>query len=192
MKIVILISGNGSNLQAVLDAIIDGEIRNCEIALVISDRKQAYGLKRAENAQVPTLYLPFLKRKESRESYDEKLALEIEKHSPSYILCLGFLHIFSASFVKRFEKRLINLHPALPCTFTGLNCIEKQYQAIKEGQRKECGVMCHYIDCGIDTGKVIATRKIECDSSLLFDEFEKKIHKAEHELVVNVLKELCK
>ena len=192
MKIVILISGNGSNLQAVLDAIKDGSIPNCEIALVLSDRKDAYGLNRARNAQIPTLYLPFKGKEESRESYDDKLAFEIEKYKPSYIFCLGFLHIFSEPFVKRFERKLINLHPALPCTFTGLNCIEKQYQAMKEGASKECGVMCHYVDFGLDTGEVIATRKIETASSLYFEEFEQNIHKAEHEMVVSVLKELCK
>lgn len=190
MKIVILISGNGSNLQAILDAIKDGTLTNCEIVLVLSDRKNAYGLQRAKDANIPTLYLPFKKNEETRESYDKRLALELEKYNPSYIFCLGFLHIFSECFVKKFEGKLINLHPALPCTFTGLNCIEKQYQAMKEGIVTDCGVMTHYVDCGVDTGKVIQTRKIECDANMEFEYFEKMIHKAEHEMVVSVLKEM--
>lgn len=196
MKIVILISGNGSNLQAVLDAIKNRVLLNCEVVLVLSDRKNAYGLQRAREAGIPTLYLPFRKSEEMRESYDVKLAIEIEKYDPSYIFCLGFLHIFTESFVKRFEGKLINLHPALPCTFTGLNCIEKQYQALKEGSSKECGVMCHYVDCGVDTGKVLATKRVECDiddeEMISLEDFEKKIHIAEHDMVVSVLKELCR
>ena len=191
IKIVILISGNGSNLQAVIDAIGDSRLINCEIVLVLSDRKNAYGLQRAKNANIPVLYLPFKRKEEERESYDRHLALAIEQYHPSYIFCLGFLHIFSESFVNKFEKRLINLHPALPDTFTGLNCIEKQYKAMKEGSIKECGVMCHYVDSGIDTGKVIATRTIEYDVDMSFENFEEKIHRAEHDMIVSVLQELC-
>jgi len=190
MKIVVLISGNGSNLQAVLDAIGDGRLCHCEIALVISDRKNAYGLKRAKDANVPTLYLPFKREQESRQCYEANLAREIEKHSPAYIFCLGFLHIFEEPFVRHFQRRLVNLHPALPSTFTGLNCIEKQYKAMMEGgnSNRECGVMCHYVDSGVDTGEVIATKKIECDTSVSFEEFEKRIHQAEHEVVIEVIK----
>ncbi len=192
MKIVILISGNGSNLQAVIDAIAEGRLDNCEITLVLSDRKNAYGIERAKKAGLATLYLPFKKNEETRENYDERLALTIKKYQPSLIFCLGFLHIFSEAFVKRFEGMLINLHPALPGTFTGLDCIEKQYVAMKEGKTKECGVMCHYVDSGVDTGSVIATRKIDYDANISLEAFEKKIHTSEHEMVVSVLSELCK
>jgi len=191
VKIVILISGNGSNLQAVLDAVNEGRLSNCEIALVLSDRKDAYGLKRAIASNIPTLYFPFKKKEEGRRCYDERLATEIEKYNPSYIFCLGFLHIFSESFVERFEGKLINLHPALPCTFVGLNCIEKQYEAMKESKIRECGVMCHYVDSGVDTGRVISTRKVEWEQSMSFECFEKNIHIAEHDMILSVLKSLC-
>ena len=93
-------------------------------------------------------------------------------------------------FVCHFQNRLINLHPALPCTFVGLNCIEKQYNALLKNEISECGVMCHYIDSGVDTGEVIATKKINVDKTLSLETFENNIHKAEHELVIEVLKNL--
>lgn len=188
-NLVILISGNGSNFQCVVDAINEGKL-DYSISLVISNRKNAFGLERAKRANIPSLYLPFKKNEEKRENYDEKLALEIKKCSPSYIFCLGFLHILSEGFVRQFENKLLNLHPALPNTFVGLDCIEKQYNAMMKDEIAECGVMCHYVDFGVDTGKVIATKKISFDKRQTLDIFEKNVHKAEHELVLEVLRSL--
>lgn len=188
-NLVILISGNGSNLQCVIDAINKG-ILNYRISLVISNCKNAYGLERAKKADIPTLYLPFKRKEEKRESYDERLAEKIKNCNPSYIFCLGFLHILTEGFVNQFESKLINLHPALPCTFVGLDCIEKQYNAMIRGKVIECGIMCHYVDVGVDTGKVIASKRIDVDKNITLEVFEKRIHKAEHELVVEVLKSL--
>ena len=188
-NLVILISGNGSNLQCVIDAIRNGLI-DYNISLVISNCKNAFGLERAKKANIPSLYLPFRRKVEERKNYDERLIKKIEMYKPAYIFCLGFLHIFTEEFVCYFQNRLINLHPALPCTFVGLNCIEKQYNALLKNEISECGVMCHYIDSGVDTGEVIATKKINVDKTLSLETFENNIHKAEHELVIEVLKNL--
>lgn len=188
-NLVILISGNGSNLQCVIDAIEEGVI-DYNISVVISNCKNAYGLERAKKANIQALYLPFKRKEEKRESYDKRLADEIKKYNPSYVFCLGFLHILSEDFVKQFENKLINLHPALPKTFVGLDCIEKQYNAMMKDEISECGVMCHYVDVGVDTGKVIATKKMALNKEQTLEVFENNIHKMEHELVVEVLKNL--
>lgn len=188
-NLVILISGNGSNLQCVIDAIEEGVI-DYNISVVISNCKNAYGLERAKEANIQALYLPFKRKEEKRESYDKRLADEIKKYNPSYVFCLGFLHILSEDFVKQFENKLINLHPALPKTFVGLDCIEKQYNAMMKDEISECGVMCHYVDVGVDTGKVIATKKMAVNKEQTLEVFENNIHKMEHELVVEVLKNL--
>ncbi len=188
-NLVILISGNGSNLQCVIDAIKEGVI-DYNISVVISNYKNAYGLERAKKANIQALYLPFKRKEEKRESYDKRLADEIKKYNPSYVFCLGFLHILSEDFVKQFENKLINLHPALPKTFVGLDCIEKQYNAMMKDEISECGVMCHYVDVGVDTGKVIATKKMALNKEQTLEVFENNIHKMEHELVVEVLKNL--
>ena len=98
------------------------------------------------------------------------------------------MHVFSDTFVNKFSGKLINLHPSLPGTFTGLNCIEKQYNAMINGKLNEAGVMCHYIDSGIDTGEVIATKRIPIDQNINLEDFERIIHDAEHNLVVEVMK----
>ena len=188
-NLVILISGNGSNLQCVIDAIEEGVI-DYNISVVISNCKNAYGLERAKKANIQALYLPFKRKEEKRESYDKRLADEIKKYNHSYVFCLGFLHILSEDFVKQFENKLINLHPALPKTFVGLDCIEKQYNAMMKDEISECGVMCHYVDVGVDTGKVIATKKMAVNKEQTLEVFENNIHKMEHELVVEVLKNL--
>ena len=188
-NLVILISGNGSNLQCVIDAIEEGVI-DYNISVVISNCKNAYGLERAKKANIQALYLPFKRKEEKRESYDKRLADEIKKYNPSYVFCLGFLHILSEDFVKQFENKLINLHPALPKTFVGLDCIEKQYNAMMKDEISECGVMCHYVDVGVDTGEVIATKKMALNKEQTLEVFENNIHKMEHELVVEVLKNL--
>ena len=187
-RIVVLISGNGSNLQAVLDAIQSGNLVDVSVVAVISDRKHAYGLQRAKENNIPAIYFPFRKNIEDRNSYDERLATEIEKYCPHFIFCLGFLHVFSQFFVIRFNRKLINLHPALPNTFTGLNCIEKQYEAMVNEEITEAGVMCHYVDSGVDTGEVIATKKISVYKNISLKDFEEAIHEAEHHLVVEVIK----
>jgi len=183
---VVLISGGGTNLQALIDAIEEGELPCCSISLVISDRKDAYGLTRAAKAGIPTLYMPFKKKVEDREAYDKRLSLEIEKHRPSHIFCLGFLHIFTKSFVDFFAGKIINLHPALPNTFIGLNCIEKQYEAIQKGEIRECGVMCHYIDSTLDEGPIIKVEKTCPKKELSLEDFASLIHNMEHKLVLDV------
>jgi len=183
---VVLASGNGTNLQALIDAIKTGELRNCKISFVASDRKDAYALTRATKAGIPALYIPFKKKIEDRETYDKRLSVEIEKYEPSYIFCLGFLHIFTKSFVDFFSGKIINLHPALPNTFVGLNCIEKQYYALQKGEIKECGVMCHYVDATLDEGEVIKVEKTYPDKNLSLEDFASLIHSMEHKLIVDV------
>lgn len=130
--ITILISGNGTNLQAVIDKIEAQEL-SATVVRVISNRKNAYGLERAERAGIPTLYHNLLKYKKShpstdegvqaaREEYDSELAKLVLQDSPALVVCLGFLHVLTRNFLDPIETaqvRIINLHPALPGAFSG-------------------------------------------------------------------------
>lgn len=137
VRITVLISGNGSNLQAVIDKTSAGELP-ASIVRVISNRKDAYGLERAHKANIPTQYHNLVKYKkqypstpegvqQAREAYDAELARLVLADSPDLVCCLGFMHVLSPRFLKPLEEaklRIINLHPALPGAFNGVvsNC----------------------------------------------------------------------
>lgn len=189
-KLVILVSGRGSNLQAVINSIKKGEI-DYDIELVVSNNKNAYALKRAEKAGIPALYVP-CRKDLPREEYDYYLAEQIKIFSPDYILLLGWMRILTGSFISCFPDRIINLHPALPGSFPGVEAISRQYDAFMSGRIKECGIMTHYVsDEGVDTGPVILTHKVSIKERDSIESFEKKVHDAEHKLVIKTLKKLC-
>lgn len=134
IRLTILISGNGTNLQAVIDKVSTGELGSTTIVRVISNRKDAYGLERAKKANIPTQYQNLVKYKKqhpatpegvqaAREEYDAELARLILGDSPDLVVCLGFMHVLSPRFLEPLEKarlRIINLHPALPGAFNGV------------------------------------------------------------------------
>jgi phosphoribosylglycinamide formyltransferase len=133
IRVTVLISGNGSNLQAVIDKVAAGQL-NATIVRVISNRKDAFGLERARKANIPTQYHNLVKYKKqhpattegvqaAREEYDAELARLILADSPELVVCLGFMHILSPQFLEPLEAaktRIINLHPALPGAFNGV------------------------------------------------------------------------
>ena len=115
-KIIVFISGSGSNLQALMDAVENGRL-SAQIALVVSNRKAAYGLVRAKEAGIPTLYHPFKPYRDagkSRDAYEADLAAKIKPFQPDLIVLAGWMHILGADFLTQFPNQVINLHPALP------------------------------------------------------------------------------
>lgn len=188
-KLVILVSGRGSNLQAVIDSIAKEEI-NYKIEIVISNKKDAYALKRAERAGIPVLYVPHRKDL-SREEYDYYLAEQVKIFKPDYICMLGWMKILTNSFISNFPGKIINLHPALPKAFPGTDAISRQYDAFLNGEIKECGIMTHYVDDEkVDSGPVIFTKKVSVHEGDSLEAFEKRIHSAEHKLIIKTLKKL--
>lgn len=122
-RLAVLISGSGTNLQAILDAIAAKHL-TAKVVLVVSNRKAAYGLTRAESAGIPTLYFPLQAYAESgRDRYDAALADKISACQPDLIVLAGWMHVLSPIFLDRFPKSVINLHPALPGIFPGINAI---------------------------------------------------------------------
>lgn len=133
IRTTILISGNGSNLQAVIDKVTTHQL-NLQLVRVISNRKDAFGLERARKANIPTQYHNLVKYKKShpatpegiqaaREEYDAELARLILADSPELVVCLGFMHVLSPRFLEPLEQarvRIVNLHPALPGAFNGV------------------------------------------------------------------------
>lgn len=185
-SIVVLISGSGTNLQALIDAV---EVRElpAQISLVVSNRKKAYGLERAEQAGIPTLYFPLKPYKTAvngREAYDADLAEQILAEKPDLIVLAGWMHIVSPTFLNYFPNRVINLHPALPGQFAGTHAIDRAFEAYQQGEISHSGCMVHVVIPEVDAGPVLATAEVPILPEDSLDDFEERMHKAEHALIV--------
>ena len=186
-RLVVLISGNGSNLQAILNACASGELP-ASVVTVISNKADAYGLTRARNASVNPIYFPKQKN-ESRIEYDVRLAACVAGSLPDYVILAGWMRILSSSFLSSFPNRVINLHPALPEMFPGLHAIERAYEAYQRGEIKHTGVMVHLVpDEDVDNGPVLGVQKIHFLPDESLEQFEARVHDVEHKLLVNTLK----
>jgi len=188
-RLVVLISGNGSNLQAILDACVSGELP-ASVVSVISNKADAYGLTRARNAGIEATY--FAKQEnESRRDYDTRLADEVTSRQPDYIILAGWMRIITSAFLNHFPNRVINLHPALPGIFPGTHAIERAYEAYQRGEITYTGVMVHLVpDEGVDNGPVLATEVVPISTDDTLESFEMRVHSVEHELIVKTLKDV--
>ena len=184
-RLIVLISGNGTNLQAILDAIRAGELA-AEVVLVVSNRKAAYGLVRAEEAGIPTLYFPFKPYSEiGREAYDRDLAEQISAYAPRLIVLAGWMYVLSGAFLDQFPQRVINLHPALPGQFPGIDAIERTFAAYQRGEVAGGGCMVHYVIPEVDAGAVIAQANVPIKPDDTLDSYQAQMHEAEHRLLVD-------
>ena len=189
-RIVVLISGNGSNLQVLIDATISG-VLEAEIVAVISNRSSAYGLVRAELAQIESVKFPlkpYKDRRLTRQEYDRDLAEMIEtKYKPDLIVLAGWMHILSPAFLDMFPRRVINLHPALPGTFDGIHAIERAYDAFKSGRISHTGVMVHYVIRDVDRGDTILARAVEIKETDTLQDLEDRMHATEHQILLEAV-----
>lgn len=183
---MVLISGSGTNLQALIDAVQQGRLQ-ARIVAVFSNRRAAYGLVRAEQAGIPTRYVPLKPYRDagrSREAYDADLATEVASFAPDLVVLAGWMHVLSPAFLDRFSGRVINLHPALPGQFAGTQAIERAYDAFHQGEISHSGCMVHYTIPEVDAGAVIAQQVVPLYAGDSLEEFEARMHAAEHELIV--------
>ena len=189
VRLVVLISGNGSNLQAILDACASGELP-ATVVSVISNKVDAYGLVRAKNVGVEAIHFP-KQENESRRDYDARLADYVSTCLPDYVILAGWMRILSSSFLSSFPNRVINLHPALPGIFPGTHAIERAFEAYQRGEIKHTGVMVHFVpDEGVDNGPVLDQQEIHFQPDESLERFEARVHEVEHKLLVNTLKKI--
>lgn len=189
-RLVVLISGSGTNLQAIMDAITAKQL-NAEIVLVVSHRKDAYGLVRAEQSGIATLYFPlaaYTKSGRSRDAYDEDLAEQIKSFQPDLIVLAGWMLILGSAFLNQFPNKVINLHPALPGTFPGVEAISRTYAAYQQGDVTQGGCMVHYVVPEVDSGPVITQVVVPIEPDDTFENFETRMHAAEHQLIVEAIR----
>jgi len=185
-RLVILISGNGSNLQAILDACASGELA-ATVVSVISNKADAYGLTRARDRGVEAIY--FAKHEnESRRDYDARLADQVTSRQADFIILAGWMRLLTSAFLDHFPSRVINLHPALPGMFPGTHAIERAFEAYQHGEIEHTGVMVHLVpDEGVDNGPVLATEIVPIHPSDTLEFLAERVHKTEHRLLVQTL-----
>jgi formyltetrahydrofolate-dependent phosphoribosylglycinamide formyltransferase len=189
-RLVVLVSGNGSNLQAVLDASADGRIA-ADVVAVVSNRPDVFALQRADAAGVPAVHIG-LHPGEERAEYDARLADLIAGFEPDLIVLAGWMRVLTMSFLGWFPRQVINLHPALPGDLPGTHSIERAWSEAIVGVRKATGVMVHLVpDNGVDDGPVLDTAAVDIDPTGTLEAFEATMHATEHRLLVDVLARVC-
>lgn len=188
-KLVVLISGSGSNLQAILDACASGELC-AQIVAVISNKPDAFGLERARRANVPAV-VKLKSQAQDRRAYDAELADLVLSYQPDWIVLAGWMRVLSSEFLDRFPNRVINLHPALPGTFPGTHAIQRAFDAYQRGEIQHTGVMVHLVpDEGVDCGPVLAHEIVPINQADTLDVLELRIHAVEHRILVATIRQL--
>ena len=161
LRLGVLVSGGGTNLQAIIDGITSGRIRDAQISVVISNRKDAYALTRAGENGIKALCISPVDF-EDRSSYEQAMSQALSDAGAELVVLAGFLVVLSEGFVKSFEGRMINVHPSLIPSFCGKGCygLKVHEMALQRGV-KVTGATVHFVDAGCDTGPIIMQRAVE-------------------------------
>lgn len=181
-KIGVLVSGRGSNLQAIMDRIADGYLQ-LEIAVVISDKADALALKRAEDAGIPTVIVA-RKECESKEEFEDKIHAALIAAGCELVVLAGFMRLLSGNFVNRWQHKIINIHPALLPSFPGLDA---QGQAVDYGV-KISGCTVHFVDEGTDSGPIILQKAVPVMDDDTEETLAARILEQEHKSMPEALK----
>jgi phosphoribosylglycinamide formyltransferase-1 len=187
-RLAILLSGRGSNFEAIADAAESGAIPNAEVVAVISDVADAPGLNRAVERGVPAFPIP--RAGEGRREHEEKIRAILESARPDLICLAGYMRLLSPEFIARFRGRILNIHPALLPKFPGL---DGQRRALEAGEA-ESGCTVHFVDEGTDTGPVILQRRVPVLAGDTVESLSARIlaeeHRAYPEAIATVLSRL--
>ena len=160
LKVVVLVSGGGTNLQAIIDSIQKGVVTNTEITAVISNNKNAYALERAKAAGIATECIS-PKDFENREAFNEALLAGIKKYEPDLVVLAGFLVILPKALIQEYRNRLLNIHPSLIPSFCGTGYYGlKVHEAVLARGNKVTGATVHFVDEGTDTGPILLQKAV--------------------------------
>lgn len=181
-RLVILISGRGSNMQSIIRAIDAGEL-NAEIVAVISNRPDAAGLQTAAATGIETQLINH-RDFDSREAFDKELAQAVDRYQPDFVILAGFMRILTAEFVRHFAGKLINIHPSLLPKFKGLHTHQR---AIEAGE-KEHGASVHFVTAELDDGPVVLQAKVPVLADDTADSLAARVLAEEHKLYPDAIK----
>jgi phosphoribosylglycinamide formyltransferase 1 len=182
MNIAVLVSGSGTNLQAIIDAVKSGYIP-AKIALVLSDKKDAFALERARKAGIETVVLD-KKDFKTREDLDKEIIRNLKKRDVGLVVLAGFMRLLSPHFIQEYRNRVINIHPALLPAFKGTHGIK---DALEHGA-KVTGATVHFVDEKLDNGAIILQRTVEVKEGDTEETLLERVHKEEHKIYPEAIK----
>jgi phosphoribosylglycinamide formyltransferase 1 len=181
LSLVVLISGSGSNLQAIIDSIDKGQL-NAQIKAVISNRPDAYGLQRARENGIQAISLDH-KQFSERELFDQQLQQQIDHYKPDLIVLAGYMRILSEAFIRHFWPNMINIHPSLLPRYQGLNT----HQRALDNKDDVHGVSIHVVTPQLDSGPVILQGQFKIEDGDDVNSLQQKTHLLEHQMYPQVL-----
>ncbi len=185
MKIAVFVSGSGSNLQNIIDAVQDGRLPNVEIAMVMADRN-CYAVERALDMDIPTYLL------EDRKSFSEDADHNLEGENIDLIVLAGFLSILTPEFTEKWKNKIINIHPALLPKYGGKGMYgAKVHQAVFESGDTKSGATVHFVNSGIDEGEIILQGEFEIEKTDKVVDLQEKVAIVEKEILINAIQSLA-
>ena len=192
LKVAVLVSGGGTNLQAIIDAVKDGTITNAEISLVISNNKNAYALERANNAGIASMCIS-PKDYATREDFHVALTETLKNAGVDLVVLAGYLVAIPEMLVKEFPNKIINIHPSLIPSFCGVGYYGlRVHEAALERGVKVTGATVHFVDCGMDTGPIILQKAVEIEAGDTPEVLQKRVmEQAEWILLPQAAETVC-
>lgn len=186
-KIAILASTRGTDLQAIIDEMKASKMPGVELTCVISNKKACYALQRAKEQGYETFFID--PEGKTREEFDMEMAKILEEKAVDLIVLVGYMRILSSLFVRKFKNRIINIHPALLPKFGGKGFFgENVHEAVIKAGEKETGMTIHFVDEGVDTGKIILQKKIPIEPSDTAESLQQKVQALEKQWYPEVIR----
>lgn len=186
-RIGVLASTKGTDLQAIIDEINDGTLPDVEVAIVLSNKKNAYALERARLQEIKALFVD--PSDKTKEEYDQELAAILKEHQVDLVCLIGYMRILTPDFIKHFPRRIINVHPALMPKFSGPGFYGKNvHEAVLEAAETETGCTIHIVDEGVDTGEILAQEKIAIAPDDTPETLKEKVQALEKKLYPEVIR----
>ena len=190
LRVAVMVSGGGTNLQAIIDAVNDGKITNTELVAVISNNKGAYALTRAKNAGIKDI-LVSPKDYGTREEFHKALIETIDSLNVDLIVLAGYLSVLGGKILEKYDGKIMNLHPALLPKFGGVGMWgHNVHEAVLASGEKESGCTIHLVDSGCDTGKILVQKKVPVLPGDTVDSLYSRIAPEEHKAIVEGLLKL--
>lgn len=182
INLVVIISGNGSNLQSIIDAIECGQL-DARVCAVISNNGDAYGLIRAKNHGIDNFVIDH-RQFESRSAYDQMLLDTIRQYQPDYIVLAGFMRILGSDFIQAYTNKILNIHPSILPHYRGLNT----HQRALDQNETEHGVSIHLVTAELDEGPVLLQGRYPIEEGDLVEDLQSKAHALEHQMYPAILR----